>query len=86
MPVEGEPNTFIDVRDEKTGKLHRSRKLNNDGKAYVDVEYTDHNKKHIPDPHAHNWDNKNRDEEHRDLTKEELKEYNKRKNKRRWFK
>ena len=84
-PTKGAPNTNIDFYNAKTGRIHRRRKLDNSGNAYLDLDVAD--KRHVKD-HAHEWkqNNKNIRDKSRNLTKREKRELEKAKKKRKGVK
>ncbi len=55
--IKGEPNSSVDILD-KYGKIATRRWYDSNGKAYRDVDMTNHGnpKTHTKVPHAHTWD------------------------------
>lgn len=53
----GTPNSVVQTLDEN-GNLEKERYYGNDGKALVDIDYTDHGNPvgHPKVPHKHKWD------------------------------
>lgn len=56
IPTKNSPNTVIQKFD-KNGNLTKERYFSGDGKAYVDIDYTNHGnaKRHPKVPHIHKW-------------------------------
>jgi hypothetical protein len=80
-PIEGVPNTNIDFYNEKTGTLHRRRKIGENGKAKKDMDVGYPNSRESND-HVHDWDNNKRSPK-REPTKQEKRELDRAKRKRR---
>lgn len=85
VPITGEPNTNIDIRDE-AGRIHRRRKLGESGTASKDIDFQEESRQKVPRPHAHDWQGKIRSAPGRTLTKKEMREAKKAERKRRFFK
>jgi len=80
VPTSGEPDSYIDIYTESTGKIHRRRKFDRSGKVYLDLDRGYQNTTEKED-HAHDWvDGKRRKK--RSLTKKEKIEFLKMKKKR----
>ncbi len=80
-PLKGEPNSNIDTYSKRNGAFVSRRKIDEKGKAYVDLDVGD---LHRPYDHAHDLVSLSGfHKNHRFLTKRERKEINKAKRKRR---
>ena len=77
----GAPNSNLDTRSKKDGKLIQRRKFGHDGKAYKDMDagHRTHNK----DNHVHDIKDGNRSKTSRPMNKKESKEFKKANRKRR---
>jgi len=82
-PFVGEPNTNLDTREKRSGKLTQRRKFGPDGKAKVDYDVA--HKSHRDYDHGHDIVGKER-KEARPLTKKEKREIEKAKKKRKVWK
>ena len=79
----GAPNTNLDTREKKSGKLIQRRKYDKKGNAYKDLDVADKNHKKYD--HVHDIKNKIRSKNSRKPTKKEQRELNKAKKKRRFW-
>lgn len=73
LPTSGTPNSV--TQNYKDGKLHSERYYGEDGKTYLDIDYTDHgnSKMHPQVPHQHKIMYDNNGKMHRDSTDTEVK-------------
>lgn len=55
----GKPNSSRDLKDPSTGKVKQRRYYDKNGKADIDIDYTNHGnaKQHPKVPYRHNWKN-----------------------------
>ena len=81
-PTRGEPNSNIDFYNRKSGKFHRRRKINSQGRAYKDMDMPDisESKKHV-----HDYSESGGRSEPREPSKKELREMQKASKKRRFW-
>ena len=82
-PLKGAPNSNVDSYRKKDGRFSSRRKMDCEGKAYVDLDVAD---SHRPYDHAHDLTSLNTfHKNHRLPTKKEQKEINKATRKRRFM-
>lgn len=82
-PIKGEPNSYIDFYDKKTGCFHRRRKLNEKGLACQDLDMPDYVEK---TRHVHDYSEQGLRSKGRKPSKKEQKIMNKASKKRRFWK
>lgn len=83
LPLDGEPNSNADIRND-SGNIYKRRKYDDNGKVVKDYDFRAEPKKNADNPHAHDWEAKNRSA-NRGLNKKEIAEANKAAKKRRFF-
>lgn len=82
-PIRGEPNSFIDFYDKKTGFFHRRRVIGSKGLATRDYDMPDYIEE---TKHIHDYSESGKRGEGRSPSKTELKHMNKASRKRRFWK